>query len=262
MRWRSGNAAVCKTAMRGFDSRPHLQKSLASSLKICYNDIMVDLSLIKPKDLWYTVGLIATDGNLSKDGRHVNITSKDKGLLEGLKKVLFLKLKLTRKSRGKEKIKKYFVLQIGDVKFYKFLLSIGLSQKKSLILGKVKFPQIYFKDFLRGVIDGDGNISMWKHKSNKNVQWSVRIFSASHDFVYWLKAEIENEFKVKGRLYKKESDKYNPLYTIKFGKLAGKVILEQCYYKNCMALNRKNSKALDCLKSENGLSKYGNVISI
>lgn len=28
MRWRSGNAAVCKTAMRGFDSRPHLQKDI------------------------------------------------------------------------------------------------------------------------------------------------------------------------------------------------------------------------------------------
>lgn len=28
MQWRSGNAAVCKTAMRGFDSRLHLQTPL------------------------------------------------------------------------------------------------------------------------------------------------------------------------------------------------------------------------------------------
>ncbi len=27
MQWRSGNAAVCKTAMREFDSRLHLQKN-------------------------------------------------------------------------------------------------------------------------------------------------------------------------------------------------------------------------------------------
>src|ERR1700691_6081621 len=101
---------------------------------------MVDLSLVKPKDLWYTVGLIATDGNLSKDGRHVNITSKDGELLNGIKRILCLKLKLTKKARTKEKIKKYFFLQIGDVKFYKFLLSIGLTQKKSLTLGKISVP--------------------------------------------------------------------------------------------------------------------------
>jgi hypothetical protein len=29
VRWRSGNAAVCKTAMSGFDSRPHIQTGAA-----------------------------------------------------------------------------------------------------------------------------------------------------------------------------------------------------------------------------------------
>ncbi len=67
---------------------------------------MVDLSLVKPKDLWYTVGLIATDGNLSKDGRHITITSKDEEILEGLKSILFLKLKLTKKATGGSKDKK------------------------------------------------------------------------------------------------------------------------------------------------------------
>jgi hypothetical protein len=223
---------------------------------------MVDLSLVRPQHLWYTVGLIATDGNLSIDGRHISITSKDKDLLEGLKKILFLKLKLTRKARASEKVKKYFVLQIGDVKFYKFLLGIGLTQRKSLTLGEIKFPINFFKDFLRGVIDGDGNISMWKHRDNGNIQWSLRIFSASYSFVGWLKELMESEFKVKGKLYKVQRGNYNPLYTIKFGKLAAKVILEKCYYKNCMALSRKNKKALACLNTQNGLSKYGNVIRV
>src|SRR5471030_1098956 len=98
---------------------------------------MVDLSLIKPEHLWYTVGLIATDGNLSKDGRHIVITSKDQEHLEGLKIILNLTLKLTRKARGYSKDKKYFALQIGDVKFYKFLVSIGLTQKKSLTIDKL-----------------------------------------------------------------------------------------------------------------------------
>ena len=32
--WRSGNAAVCKTAMHGFDSRSRLQRSIARSVSL------------------------------------------------------------------------------------------------------------------------------------------------------------------------------------------------------------------------------------
>ncbi len=219
---------------------------------------MVDLSLVKPKDLWYTVGLIATDGNLSIDGRHINITSKDKGHLEGLKKKLFLKLKLTRKARSKEKVKKYFVLQIGDVKLYKFLLSIGLRQKKSLTLGKIEVPPEYFKDFLRGVIDGDGSISTWIHKSNSNVQWSSRVVSASKKFIYWLKRETERTFNIKGRLHSAVKIGFpNPIYILKFGKFATKNLLVECYYEGCFALKRKSLLAQKCLLAENKLSQYG-----
>ena len=35
MRWRSGNATVCKTAMRGFDSRPHLHKKFILTILPC-----------------------------------------------------------------------------------------------------------------------------------------------------------------------------------------------------------------------------------
>jgi hypothetical protein len=218
---------------------------------------MVDLSLVKPQHLWYTVGLIATDGNLSKDGRHTVITSKDEDLLEGLKKILHLALKLTKKSRAHSKEKKYFCLQIGDVKFYKFLLSIGLHQKKSLTLGKIKVPKEYFIDFFRGVIDGDGNISTWQHKSNKNIQWSLRIFSASITFINWLKVNSEHKFKINGKLYKSEKVDANPLYTLKFGKFAAKSIIYYCYYKNSFSLQRKHLKALKCLRAEDKLSKYG-----
>ncbi len=33
MQWRSGNAAVCKTAMREFDSRLHLQKNYNAGVR-------------------------------------------------------------------------------------------------------------------------------------------------------------------------------------------------------------------------------------
>jgi len=36
---------------------------------------------IQPPNLWYFVGIITSDGNLSPDGRHIGITSNDTFLL-------------------------------------------------------------------------------------------------------------------------------------------------------------------------------------
>lgn len=112
---------------------------------------MVDLRYIKPSDLWYIIGLIVTDGNLSKDGRHICITSKDENLLKSVRASLNLNIKIGKKARDREQEKKYSILQFSDVVFYQYLLNIGLKPKKSLILEKISVPNIYFKDFLNGV---------------------------------------------------------------------------------------------------------------
>lgn len=223
---------------------------------------MVDLSLVKPNHLWYIVGLIATDGSLSKDLRHVVLVSKDEKLLIDVRESLYVKNTIGKKSRGGDRQKKiYSVLQIGDKKFFNYLLSLGLMPNKSLILGAVTVPNAYFIDFLRGVIDGDGNIANWTHHTNKNEQWALRITSGSKRFVEWLKNETEQKFSVRGKIYGyKNMGRQNFIYHIKFGKLAAKVILKKCYYKNCLALSRKFRQAHKCIESENKLSKYGNVI--
>ena len=221
---------------------------------------MVDLSLVKPKDLWYVVGLIATDGNLSKDGRHISIVSKDNKFLRKVRKALLLKNKIGFKANGIHPEKIYSVLQIGDKKFFNFLLSIGLIPKKSLILGKLTVPNDYFVDFLRGVIDGDGTIVSWVHKWNGNVQWSIRIYSAASKFIHWLKNEIETIYKISGKIYGYSKGRKNIYYQIKFGKFASKVILEKCYYDKCLTIDHKYKKAIQCLRSKDGLSKYGTVV--
>lgn len=58
---------------------------------------------LKPKEIvkkiWstelaYAVGLLTTDGNLSKDGKHINLTSKDLDQIKTFKKCLGLKNKI------------------------------------------------------------------------------------------------------------------------------------------------------------------------
>lgn len=222
---------------------------------------MVDLKHINQNNLWYIIGLIATDGNLSKDKRHINITSKDEKYLFSIRKALGIKTKIGKKTREKSKEKRYSYLQFSDVTFYKYLLSLGLTPKKSLTMDRLKINRRYFPDFLRGVIDGDGHISRWIHKTNLHQQWSLRITSAAPLFIQWLKDETEKYFNVNGRLYGfLPKNKKNYIYILKFGKLAAKIIIKQVYYKNALSLNRKNLKCLLFLQDKNKMLSYGNVI--
>ncbi len=45
-------------------------------------------------DFAYVIGLITTDGSLSKDGRHLNLTSKDIDQIQTFKRILNLKNKI------------------------------------------------------------------------------------------------------------------------------------------------------------------------
>lgn len=223
---------------------------------------MVDLKFVKPKDLWYFVGLLATDGCLSSDGRHIEITSKSKSHLLSVRKALGLKSKVGNKSRGDSNAKIYPRLQFSDIKFYKYLLDLGLTPKKSLTLGKIKVNIKYFSHFLRGVIDGDGCISTWIHKSNLHRQWSLRITSAAPVFIKWLKKEIEKYFCIKGKLYNyKYANKKNDIYILKFGKLPTKVIIRSAYgKKKICCLDRKNKKHYRCLQDKNKMLNYGDIL--
>ena len=174
----------------------------------------------------YAIGLIATDGNLSKDGRHLNMTSGDKDMILTFKKCLGLKNKIGRKTREKSKIKKYFQVQFGDKNFYEFLLSIGLTPAKSKTIGSLNIPDEYFADFLRGCIDGDGNISIASHPESKHIQLRTRLFSASPLFLNWIKNKIFNQLKIKGGWIEMKSD----VYVLAYAKADSIKLLNFMYY--------------------------------
>ncbi len=210
---------------------------------------------IEGPNLWYLVGLITTDGCLCSDGRHIDITSKDFDFLEVVKNSVGISNKIGVKYNGKKQ--KYFHIQIGNKNFYDFLLSLGLSQNKSLTLGGLKIPEQYFADFLRGVIDGDGCIRNWMHPVNKREQWSLRIYSGSREFVNWLGKTVGQRLRVSGRIHKNAEN----TWVLKYGKMAAKEIAKQCYYESCLGLCRKIKLARECIDSYAGWSKSNTVDS-
>jgi hypothetical protein len=223
---------------------------------------MHEIKFIQPNIFWYVVGYIATDGSLSKDGRHIVITSKDRDHIKKIKSVLGVTSNICMKTNGSNKEKKYAVLQIGSIEFYKFLNSIGIHTRKSLNLGKLTIPREYFLDFLRGVIDGDGCIHQWQNRTNSHTQWALRIYSGALQFTTWLKLGIEENFFVAGKVYTQEPRDKNraPMHIIKFGKIAAQKIIQTVYYKNCFCLKRKLTIVNQCLRDSSKMLNYGGVL--
>jgi len=78
----------------------------------------------------YTIGVIATDGNLSPDQRHVVITSKDLEMISNCAIGLKIEMKYSKKARGGEHDKKYFDslmenLSKNDLSLDRYILQDG-----------------------------------------------------------------------------------------------------------------------------------------
>lgn len=217
---------------------------------------MFNYRTLDSRYLWYLVGLIATDGCLSKDGRHIDITANDYNYLKSITDALSLQIKISKK-RGSSGYSHH--IQISSVDFYRYLQSIGLYKNKSLTLGALKVSKKYFHDFLRGVIDGDGSIFKWQHPQNGGEQWSLRITSGAKIYSEWLIGAINQLFGVMGRLHKVKS-RSSILYIVKYGKMAAQKILKRCYYTGAIALERKYELAQMCLNTRRGWSKSFTII--
>lgn len=205
----------------------------------------------------YVIGLITSDGSLSKDARHVNFTSKDLDLIIYFKKYLKINNKIDKKSRSSIDEKKYYFIQIGDVNFYKFLVEIGLKPNKSKKLEKLDIPLKYFFDFLRGFFDGDGRVVSFFDKRWKNSFMFYIVFSsASPKFINWVRKNIELLVNIRGHISKAKGVS---TVQLKYGKKESQVLIRKMYYsKNLPFLARKYFKIKEVINIEKSL-KQGRV---
>lgn len=189
----------------------------------------------------YAVGLIVSDGNLSPDGRHINFTSKEKELTELYQSALAIKASVTMKRRGDGEEKKYFAVQFSDVLFYNFLLSIGLTPRKSKTIKRILVPQEFFFDFLRGIFDGDGSTYSYYDKRWKSSFMFYTIFaSASCNFIFWLQTQIANELGIFGHVTKSRN---RTVLQLKYAKRESLILLRRMYKnKKLNSLSRKRLK--------------------
>lgn len=198
------------------------------------------VALVWSPEFAYAIGLIVSDGNLSPDGRHISLSSKDDEMIQNYLLALAIKVPVTKKSSGYKADKKYFSVQFGDVLFYNFLVSIGLMANKSKIIGKIKISKEYFFDFLRGSFDGDGCTHSYFDTRWKSSFMFYTIFtSASLEHITWLRLEISNYLAIVGHVTKSK----NNVYQLKYAKNESLVLLKALYHnKKVICLSRKRLK--------------------
>ncbi|MCL5010860.1 MAG: hypothetical protein M1127_01465 [Patescibacteria group bacterium] len=205
-------------------------------------------------EIAYVIGLIATDGNLSKNGRNITMRSSDIQQLENFKKCLSIQTEIVQSKN--DGIFSLFVprVQFSNTQLYNWFLSIGLSPAKTYTIGELKIPDKYFRDFLRGHLDGDGSISTYQDKWNtfKNPSYVytrlwTRFISASKNHIQWLRENIIQLAGCNGHVWEakpKRKIQTTSMWILKFGKKESIKLLNWIYYApDIPCLSRKREVA-------------------
>jgi hypothetical protein len=197
-------------------------------------------------ELAYAVGLIATDGNLSPDGRHISLTSKDIPQLKTFLRCIGRPDVPIAIKKGSYRPFITYV-QLSDAVLYDFLLSIGLMPNKSKVLGPLKVPDEYFFDFLRGHHDGDGSFySYFDLRWKRSFMFYLVFLSASPTHIYWIRESLERLLGVQGHV---TTSKSNCVIQLKYAKRETLMILKKLYPSpDVVCLVRKRLKIVRALR--------------
>ena len=190
-------------------------------------------------EMAYVLGLIATDGCISKSGT-VSLCINDKDLLE--------KVKTTMGSSHAIKSYAYqeglYIFNFAREKLVTDLNSLGIFTKKSL---NIKFPDVpdaFLVDFIRGVFDGDG--SVFFEKRSPRFPLRASFVSSSKSFMDTLENKLRTLGMPKRNIYQHKT-KNGISYMIRYAHEASIKLFNILYKKamrNGLFLKRKHDKFL------------------
>lgn len=152
------------------------------NLKYQYN---LDV-FFKQNDLsYYLLGAFITDGCVYKNGKNTHacqLSSCDVGWLDEIKNIIGTNLKLHKFKEN------YYGIRIIRTEIANWFITNGCTPKKTYSIKLPNIPKQYFRDFIRGCLDGDGSIGEYKYKNN--IKRSCQLISASKYFLKSIKKEL------------------------------------------------------------------------
>lgn len=205
-------------------------------------------------EMAYLVGLTATDGCLITGRHQINFKSQDRQLVELYIRLLGRTNKIVteRTSTGGTA----YHVQFGDASWYRWLLSVGLSPRKSLTLASLDVPDQYLFPALRGLLDGDGSIINKVYRADTgrrtDYYWEyllTRFHSASKPHLEWIGRRVASLTGLNGYLQevrrRKPDATRHPFFHLRYGKRASLSLLPLLYPRGAPCLERKRAIWLD-----------------
>lgn len=134
-------------------------------------------------EMAYVLGLIATDGCISRSGA-VSLCVNDKELLEKVRLVMGSE-HIIKSHKHQEAL---YGFRFTRKKLTADLKKLGILPKKSLTIGFPDVPDAFLVDFIRGVFDGDG--SVFFEKRSLKLPLRASFISGSKDFIETLESKL------------------------------------------------------------------------
>lgn len=184
-------------------------------LSIKKNTVNDDFFKTWTPEMAYILGYIFADGNINwkpeKSYRTLTITAseKDKSHLEEVRELL----ESTKELLYSERTKSYRLIVNSKI-ICKDLMKLGMIPRKSLSIKFPEIPEKFLKHFIRGVIDGDGNVRYVNRE--KSPYFEITISSGSEDFLKVMSEKISS-FDVEGRVRKVKGNVFILQYSCKRG---------------------------------------------
>lgn len=180
----------------------------------------------------YWLGFLAADGSVYEDRIRLGLQEQDLNHIKKFKSFTDSDLKIIKTIKDNTHIGYNVAFRNKEV--VNFLSSLGITNNKSLTL---KMNLNITKDFLRGVIDGDGYI--------RKKGYEISISTCSEIFAEQLKDSFVNLFEITPKIYKNSKNRINTIYNVTIlGKEKVKFVLRELYNNADTYLERKYQNAV------------------
>lgn len=196
------------------------------------------------EELWYFYGFIASDGYVADDRISLTLNENDVDVLINFRDLICPDRPLVKK----EKVSA-LTLNIFDKNICKHIKNIfGMSSNKKSkeIQFPKNIPENYVKDFIRGVIDGDGCIDTTKAYQKNKVYVGARLRILGRERFLRELNEISKKFvqhNTNSVLQKGKED----VFCVTYNFSTAVKLLNWIYKDNSISLDRKNKKYLEVI---------------
>lgn len=194
----------------------------------------------------YALGLIYSDGNIAwnpKKGYYsltITASEKDKAHLENIRNLL----SSTKPLLYAPKTKSYRLI-VNNKNLCRGLMQSGVTPKKSLTIKFPEIPKNYLRHFMRGVIDGDGNVRYVARE--RSPYFEITIASGSLEFCKGVVKAIKESLGIDANIRKVAKN----VYVIQYSCSRGERLAKYIYQDTTIFLNRKNLEYKKLLEARN-----------